>query len=121
LPGINAQSGWGAEVAGVIGNQWSWGAIHFTAAASLTRDQHGEIFLGSIIEGPKDWAVRPVAELVYEREFGTSSEVFAALAGVIWEATEGLAFDFAVRQASVDGQPETEVRLGLTIAFSVFP
>lgn len=119
LPGINEQSGFGAEVAGIIGNQFSWGAIHFTAAAALTRDNHGEMFLGSIIEGPSTWVVRPVAELVYEREFG-ESETFAALAGVIWEAREGLAFDFAVRQAAVDGEPETEVRLGLTFAFSPF-
>jgi hypothetical protein len=118
LPGINEQSGIGAEVAGIIGNQWAWGAIHFTAAAALTRDQHGEIFLGSIIEGPPGWTVRPVAEIVYEREFGTSTEVVAALAGVIWEARDDLAFDFAVRQAAINGEPETEIRVGLTFAFS---
>ena len=118
LPGINDEAGFGAELAGIIGNQWSWGAIHFTAAATLTRDNRGEMFLGSIIEGPSDWTVRPVAEIVYEREFGTSTEVVAALAGVIWEAREGLAFDFAVRQAAVDGEPETEIRIGLTFAFS---
>lgn len=119
LPGINTQPGWGAEVAGIIGNQFSWGAMHFTAAASLNRDNRGEMFLGWIIEGPSDWAVRPVAELVYEREFG-QSEVFAALVGVIWEAKEGLAFDLAVRRAAVDGEPETEIRAGLTFAFSLF-
>jgi hypothetical protein len=119
LPGINEDHGLGAEVAGIIGSQWSWGAIYFTAAAALTRDQTGEMFLGAIIEGPLDWTVRPVAELVYEREFG-HAEVFAALAGVIWEAREGLAFDLAVRQASVDGAPETEIRAGLTFAFSLF-
>jgi hypothetical protein len=119
LPGINDESGLGAEVAGIVGNQWDWGAIYFTAAAALTRDSRSEVFLGTIIEGPFDWPVRPVAELVYEREFGTSGEVFAALAGIIWEAREGLAFDFAVRQAAVDGEPETEIRLGLTFAFSL--
>jgi hypothetical protein len=119
LPGINDQSGFGAELAGIVGGRTSWGAIHFTAAATLTRDNRGEMFLGTIIEGPSDWAVRPVAEIVYEREFG-ASEVFAALAGVIWEAREGLAFDLAVRQAAVDGEPETEVRVGLTFAFSPF-
>jgi hypothetical protein len=118
LPGINDESGLGAEVAGIVGNQWDWGAIYFTAAAALTRDGHSEMFLGTIIEGPFDWPVRPVAELVYEREFGTSTEVFAGLAGVIWEAREGLAFDLAVRQAAVDGEPETEIRVGLTFAFS---
>ena len=119
LPGINDESGVGAEVAGIVGGLWSWGAIYVTAAAALNRESRGEMFLGTIIEGPLDWAVRPVAELVYEREFGTSGEVFAGLVGVIWEAREGLAFDFAVRQAAVDGEPETEIRLGLTFAFSL--
>ena len=118
LPGINDEHGLGAEVAGIIGSQWSWGAIYFTAAAALTREQTGEMFLGAIFEGPLGWTVRPVAELVYEREFG-HAEVFAALAGVIWEAREGLAFDLAVRQAAVDGEPETEIRAGLTFAFSL--
>jgi len=118
LPGLNEESGVGAEVAGIVGSRWSWGAIYFTAAAVLNRDSRGEMFLGTIIEGPLDWAVRPVAEIVYEREFG-STEVIAALAGVIWEAREGLAFDLAVRQASVDGRPETEIRAGLTFAFSL--
>lgn len=117
LPGINDESGIGAELAGIIGGRTSWGAIHFTAAAALNRDSRGEMFLGSIIEGPSDWAVRPVAELVYEREFG-ATEVLAGLVGVIWEAREGLAFDLAVRQAAVDGEPETEIRLGLTFAFT---
>jgi hypothetical protein len=119
LPGINTQPGFGAEVAGIIGNKFSWGAMHFTAAMSLNHEDRGEMFLGWIIEGPSDWAIRPVAELVYENEFG-QSEVFAALAGVIWEAREGLAFDLAVRRASVEGNGETEVRAGLTFAFSLF-
>jgi hypothetical protein len=119
LPGINDEHGLGGEIAAIIGSQWSWGAIYFTAAAALTREQTGEMFLGAIIEGPLDRTVRPVAELVYEREFG-HGEIFAALAGLIWEAREGLAFDLAVRQASVDGASETEIRAGLTFAFSLF-
>jgi hypothetical protein len=117
LPGINDEAGFGAELAGIIGNQWSWGAIHFTAAATLTRDNRGEMFLGTILEGPSFGAVRPVAEIVYEREFG-EAETIAALLGAIWEVREGLAFDFAVRQAAVDGDPETEIRMGVTFAFS---
>jgi hypothetical protein len=119
LPGINDESGVGAEVAGIVGGVWSWGAIYVTAAAALNRESRGEMFLGAIIEGPLDWTVRPVAEFVYEREFG-ATEAFAALVGLIWEAREGLAFDFAVRQASADGEPETEIRAGLTFAFSLF-
>ena len=118
LPGINDESGIGAELAGIVGGAWSWGAAYLTAAAAVNCDSRGEMFVGTIIEGPLDWAVRPVAEIVYEREFGRG-EVFAGLVGLIWEATEGLAFDLALRQASAEGQPETEIRIGLTFAFSL--
>jgi hypothetical protein len=118
LPGINDEAGFGLEWAGIVGHEATWGAIHFNFAAALTRDERAEIFLGTIIEGPSDWVIRPVAELVYEREFHTT-EIFAALAGIIWEARDDLAFDFALRQASVNGEPETQLRIGLTYAFSV--
>lgn len=118
LPGLNGESGAGASLAGIVGQKWDWGAIHFNAAVSLTRDARAELFLGTILEGPGDWVVRPVAELVYEREFGTV-ETVAALAGAIWQVRDNLAFDFAMRQASINGQPETELRLGLTFAFSL--
>jgi hypothetical protein len=58
-----------------------------------------------------------VAELVYQRESG-GHEQTALLGGAIWRAKDGLAFDFAVRRAKVDGRPETEIRAGLTFAFS---
>lgn len=118
LPGINDDAGMGLEWAGIVGHQAPWGAIHFNVATALTRDKNAEMFLGMIIEGPSNWAVRPVAELVYEREFHTT-EAFAALAGVIWEARDNLAFDFAIRQASVNGASETQLRIGLAYAFSI--
>jgi hypothetical protein len=118
LPGLNGESGTGLALAGIAGQKWDWGAIHFNAAVSLTRERRGELFFGTILEGPGDWTVRPVAEFVYERELGVT-ETFAALAGVIWQAKDHLAFDLALRQASVNGQPETEVRMGLTFDFSL--
>jgi len=118
LPGVKAENGVGASLAGIIGQKFSWGAIHFNAAWELSRDHRGEVFLGTILEGPSSWTVRPVAELVYQREFGLSEEV-AALVGVIWQAKDHLAFDFAVRQASVNSAPETEIRAGVTFAFSL--
>jgi hypothetical protein len=46
------------------------------------------------------------------------SEEVAALVGVIWQVKDHLAFDFAVRQASVNSARETEIRAGVTFAFS---
>jgi len=118
LPGINDENGAGVEIAGIVGQKFSWGAVHVNLAAALTRDQHGEVFFGAILEGPDKWAVRPVAEFVYARAGGGHEET-ALLGGAIWEVKDGLAFDAAVRFARSDGRPETEIRAGVTFAFSL--
>lgn len=117
LPDVNGEFGTGAAFAGIIGQKWVWGAVHFNIAAELSRAQRAELFLGTIIEGPKSWKVRPVAELIYEREFGVEEQV-AVLGGFIWQVKDTLAFDVAMRHASVAGNPETEIRAGVTFAFS---
>jgi hypothetical protein len=117
LPGVHDQKGTGATITGIVGQKFSWGAVHVNLSGSLTRDQRGEIFFGTILEGPEAWPVRPVAEFVYQRESGGHNET-ALLAGIIWKVKDSLAFDFALRHAKIDGRPETEVRAGLTFDFS---
>jgi hypothetical protein len=41
----------------------------------------------------------------------------SALMGAIWKVRDDLSFDLAVREAWVNGTPETEVRAGLTFGF----
>jgi len=118
LPGVNEQQGFGASLAAIAGQRWDWGAIHVNLAVSLSRENRGEVFFGTIIEGPSRWTVRPVAELVYQREFGIGEEA-ALLVGAIWQVKDNLAFDVAVRQAQVNASPETEIRAGVTFAFSL--
>ncbi|MFB9263141.1 hypothetical protein ACFFWD_08165 [Bradyrhizobium erythrophlei] len=74
------------------------------------------MFLGSIIEGPSKWTVRPVEELLYEREFG-QEETFSGLVGLIWQVSDKLAFDVAYRYALTNHHPVNEVRAALIIAF----
>jgi hypothetical protein len=117
LPGVNNESGvpsWAA----IAGQRWSFGTVHVNVAASLSREKRAEVFVGTIIEGPHSWEVRPVAELIYAREFGIKEE-FALLAGAIWQVKDKLSFDVAVRQAQANARPETEIRAGLSFAFSV--
>src|SRR3954466_4236900 len=52
LPGINDENGAGVEITGIFGQKFSWGAVHVNLAGALTRDRHGEIFFGTILEGP---------------------------------------------------------------------
>jgi hypothetical protein len=59
LPGINRDSGAGLSLTGIAGEHRSWGTVQVNVAGSLSRDQHGEVFLGTILEGPHEWTVRP--------------------------------------------------------------
>jgi hypothetical protein len=117
LPEINGVDRAGASWAMIVSDRWSWGTIHFNAGAQLTREQHGDVFVGTIVEGPFDWKVRPVAEIRYEREFDTQ-DIYSVLVGLIWKAQDDVAVDLAVREAWVNGRPETELRAGVTFALA---
>jgi len=117
MPGVNDEFGWGASWLGIVSQRWSQGTIHFNLGAALTREQRGDLFVGTIFEGPYDWKVRPVAEVVYEREFHVT-EIFSVLAGAIWKVNDDLSFDIGLREAWVNHQPVTEIRAGLTFAIS---
>jgi hypothetical protein len=118
LPGINDEAGVGASWLGIVSQRWSGGTVHFDLGIALTREHRTDLFVGTIIEGPYDWKVRPVAEVVYEREFN-ETERFSVLCGAIWQVSDKLSFDVGIREAWINHQPETEVRAGLTFAFSV--
>jgi hypothetical protein len=119
LPGINGDDGTGASWAGIVSQRWPLGTAHLNVAAALTREHHADLFLGSILEGPFDWSVRPVAEVFYERDVG-ALETYSGLIGAIWQAKDALAFDFGVREARINDHTATEVRLGLTIGFRIW-
>ncbi|MGY4472818.1 hypothetical protein [Bradyrhizobium sp. USDA 3364] len=116
LPDSTGNSGVGASFATIISQRWDWGTIHLNAETAVTRDHHGDVFLGAIIEGPSTWTVRPVAELFYENEFG-KEETFSGLVGLIYRVRDDLSFDVAVRHALTGGHPVNEVRAGLTFGF----
>jgi hypothetical protein len=118
LPGLNDEQGWGASWVGIVSQRWSGGTVHFDLGVALTREHRGDLFVGTIFEGPYDWTVRPVAEVDYEREFNTT-ETFSVLAGAIWKVSDDLSYDFGLREAWVNRHPVTEIRAGLTFAISL--
>ncbi|WP_245329088.1 hypothetical protein [Bradyrhizobium centrolobii] len=115
LPDSTGDSGVGASWAGIVSQRWDWGTIHFNAETALTRDHHADVFVGTIIEGPSKWKVRPVAEFFYEKEFGLE-ETVSGLVGLIWQVSDKLSFDVAFRHALTNRHPVNEVRAGLTFA-----
>ena len=118
LPGIGGESGTGASLTGIISRRWPFVTLHFNAAAAVTRQQHGDLVLDAIIEGPHDWTVRPVAEVFRERDFGGETTT-SGLIGAIWQVGSNLAFDAALRHAGVGDHTIDEVRAGLTFSFPV--
>ncbi len=118
LPGINDQHGAGGSVAGIVSQRWEPITLHLNAAAAITRQQHADLFLSTILEGPHNWSVRPVAEVAYEREFGRV-ETKSALVGAIWQVRDDLAVDVGLRGGRVNDHPLAEIRAGLTFSFAV--
>jgi len=117
LPGIRDERGTGASLAGILSQRWEWATVHLNVAASLTRQQHADLFVGAIVEGPHDWPLRPVTEIFYERDFG-AVQTRSALIGAIYQVREDLAFDFGLRGARINQRPAAEIRAGLTFSFA---
>src|SRR6516165_656097 len=118
LPGINDQHGTGGVLNGIVSHRWDWGTVHLNAQIELTRQQLADYFLDSIIEGPHDWPVRPVAEFFYESDVSLFRSG-SALVGTIWQVQDNIAVDFGLRGARVNGQTAGEIRAGVTFAFGV--
>jgi len=119
LPDSIGDSSFGASWAWIVSQRWEWGAIHLNAATALTREHHGDVFLGVILEGPAKWTVRPVAEVFYERDFG-QFETLSGLIGLIWQVQEDLAVDVGLRHALTNARPVNEIRAGVTFGFPVW-
>jgi hypothetical protein len=120
LPSINDDPtrGTGGSLAGIVSQQWPWLTVHLNAAVAITRQQTADAFFGVILEGPRDWPLRPVAEVFYERDFGGITTT-SALVGAIWQVRDNIAFDVGLRGAQVNDQPLREVRFGVTFGFPV--
>jgi hypothetical protein len=116
LPDSTGSSGVGASLAGIVSQRWDWGTINFNMETALTREHRGDVFVGTILEGPITWTVRPVAEIFYENEFG-KAETVSGLVGLIWRVRDNLSFDIGVRRALTNGHPVNELRAGLTFGF----
>jgi len=118
LPSVHGERGTGFSIAGIVSQRWQAATVHLNAALARTREHDSDLFLGSIIEGPIRWKVRPVAEVFAERARG-GPRVDSVLLGAIWRARDGLSFDAGVRSAQAGGEAIREIRLGLTWAFSL--
>jgi hypothetical protein len=117
LPEVNGESRTGALCYGIASQRFAHATVHLNLGVGLDREHNWQRSAGVIVEGPAEWLVRPVTEVLAERN-NAGGYTDSALIGVIWQARENLAFDFAIRGGRTDGEQLREVRLGLTWGFS---
>jgi hypothetical protein len=116
LPDSRGDHGTGASLAGIVSQKWTSLVAHFNVAAELTQEHHGDIFVGTIFEGPQR-SVRPVAEIFYEHDTGGITTT-SGLIGAIWQWNDDLSFDVGIRRARMGGLDVDEFRAGLTWSFT---
>ncbi|MEW6267831.1 MAG: hypothetical protein AB1689_00870 [Thermodesulfobacteriota bacterium] len=119
LPTSNDSSGVGATAVAIVSQRWPLATVHVNLAPIWSRDDHLELFIGAIGEGPAHWVVRPVAEMFVEKQIG-GELVVSGLAGAIWRVTDELSFDLAFRRAGESGTSVDELRAGFTWEFRVY-
>lgn len=108
--------GTGFSIAGIVSQRAEAGSIHLNGVLMRTREHEPGAFLGTILEGPFAWRVRPVAELFTQR-LSDGPRTDSVLVGAIWRLREGLSFDAGLRSARIGEEAVKELRLGLTWAF----
>jgi hypothetical protein len=113
LPGIRGDAGTGATCAGIVSQHIDAVALHLNAGLTRTREKYNARYLGAIVEGPDEWALRPVMEVGTERT-SEGGRTHSALLGLIWNARKDLTLDLGLRRAHGTEEPATEVRFGLT-------
>jgi len=113
LPAEGTQTGW---LAGAIASQvWDLVTIHASVEAVYGRRRALGPIASVIAEGPENWEVRPVGELVAA---DVDVRVLSLLGGAVWRASEKVAFDGAVRIARIGERDAIEVRAGVSLAFA---
>ena len=118
LPEVHGSSGTGGECAAIFSDKWDALAMHLNFGLGRTREKQTARSVSLIAEGPEAWTVRPVAELLAERDNG-GGRLKSALAGAICQYGEDLAFDVAFRHARTNDAKFNEVRVGLTWSFAL--
>lgn len=118
LPEVHGSSGTGGECAAIFSNKWEAVTMHLNFGLGRTREKQTARSVSLISEGSETWTVRPVAELLAERDNG-GGRLKSALVGAIYQHREDLAFDVAFRFARTNDAKFNEVRFGLTWSFAL--
>jgi len=115
IPAPNEDEHVGAECALIASHKWTHIVLHTNAILEWNR-QHEAVGAASVIvEGPSVRGVRPVAELLFEKEKGMGT-VRSALVGIVYEIGSRCSFDVAIRRSRTAQDEVLELRAGLTLS-----
>ncbi|HYQ26477.1 MAG TPA: hypothetical protein VER04_04635 [Polyangiaceae bacterium] len=119
LPGFESRLG--AHVASIFSLQSPAFTLHLNLANDIFYSVRYKASTSLILEGPDRWLLRPVSEILVEREFGqgafSDGLAESMLIGGIARWTAAVSFDAGGRFARANGRHEEEIRAGLTWSF----
>lgn len=111
----------GLHTASIFSQRWPALTLHFNLGNDFIPSIGYEASASLIVEGPAAWPLRPVAEALAERDFGSptlrSGLAESVLVGAIAPCGNTLSFDLGLRYGRARGQRDEEARLGLTWRF----
>jgi hypothetical protein len=118
-PGFESE--FGTHVGSILSLQSPAMTLHLNLGNNIFYSVRYEASTSLILEGPFSWRLRPVAELLLEREFAERSPheglATSGLLGTIGRYSDALSFDVAVRFARTPGGRAGEIRAGFTWDF----
>jgi hypothetical protein len=116
LPGSERRLG--GHVASIFSWRCSAVALHLNLSNDLLTSLDYTATTSLIAEGPGRWLVRPVAELLLQRDFGSSTLTdglgASLLVGAVTSWSDAWSVDLGLRHGRADDAPMDEVRLGFT-------
>ena len=113
LPEVHGDSASGLTCAGIVSHRLQSLATHVNGGLTRTREHTTTSWLGVIAEALPGEPLRPVAELLSERDT-SGAWGHSVLVGAVWQRSEGLSFDMAVRSGKTSEGRLNELRVGIT-------
>jgi hypothetical protein len=103
--------GW--DVGLIVSYAWKPITVHLNFEGIYTRDREFTEWTSAILEGPRAWTVRPIAELLAQHD-RLHGDVASALVGALWHVDDRFTFDLAGRVSNAQGAAALELRAGVT-------
>jgi hypothetical protein len=113
IPATSGESGPGTECSLIASAGNAVLNLHMNAGVAYETDHRWTHSFSLILEGSGSWRLRPGLELVREQAEGEPHES-SLLAGLVWESSEGIAFDLAFRQNLDRTTDFDDWRIGMT-------